>query len=209
MIIALFGGSGRTGVEFIPRALEAGHQLHVLARSPEKLPYADPALTITGGDVLNRDDVAKVIQGSEVVVSLLGQTSGGRKDVQTVGTGHMVSAMKTAGVGRIISMSGGGLPYEKDEPKVIDKVFRGVMGVFFRGVIKDAKDHAAVLRGSDLDWTIVRAPRLVDEPDQGNYKVGYVGTTGGNKISRGDVADFILKVTDEGSYKQDMPFVSW
>ena len=209
MTIALFGGSGRTGVEFVPRALEAGHQIHVLARSPEKIPYADSALTITGGDVLNQDDVAKVIQGSDVVVSLLGQTSGGRKDVQTVGTGHMVSAMQASGVRRIISMSGGGLPYEKDEPKAIDRVFRGVMGVFFRGVIKDAKDHAAVLRSSDLDWTIVRAPRLVDEPDQGSYREGYVGTTGGNKISRGDVADFILKVIKEESYKQDMPFVSW
>ena len=209
MTIALFGGSGRTGVEFVPRALEAGHRIHVLARSPEKIPYADPALTITGGNVLNRDDVAKVIAGSDIVVSLLGQTSGGRKDVQTVGTGHMVSAMQEAGVRRIISMSGGGLPYEKDEPKVIDKVFRGVMGVLFRSVIKDAKDHAAVLRGSDLDWTIVRAPRLVDEPDQGTYKEGYVGTTGGSKISRGDVADFILKVIKEDSHKQDMPFVSW
>ena len=209
MTIALFGGSGRTGVEFIPRALAAGHQLQILARSPEKLPYADTALTITGGDVLNLDDVKKVIAGTDAVVSLLGQTSGGRKDVQTVGTGHLVTAMREAGVRRIISMSGGGLPYAKDKPKAIDKAFRGVMGIFFRSVIKDAKDHAAVLQGSDLDWTIVRAPRLVDEPDQGTYKEGYVGTTGGSKISRGDVADFILKVLDEGSYKRDMPFVSW
>jgi putative NADH-flavin reductase len=209
MTIALFGGSGRTGMEFIPRALAAGHQLRVLARNPGKVTISDPLLTVIGGDVLNRDDVAKVIAGSDAVVSLLGQTKGGRKDVQTVGTGHIVVAMKKAKVDRIISMSGGGLPYEKDEPKLVDKLFRGVMGLFFKSVVKDATDHATVLRDSGLDWTIVRAPRLVEEPDRKDYKIGYVGTTGGSKISRGDVADFVLKVLENGSYSRDMPFLSW
>lgn len=209
MHIALFGGSGRTGAEFIPRALAAGHTLHILARTPVKVTQSGPGLTVTAGDVLNRDDVARVVEGGDVVVSLLGQTSGGRKDVQTVGTGHIVTAMQDSGVRRIVSMSGGGLPYEKDEPKFVDKIFRGIMGVFFKPVIKDATDHAAVLRRSDLDWTIVRAPRLVEEADRDDYKVGYVGTTGGSKISRGDVADFILKVIEEDTYKHDMPFVSW
>ena len=209
MTIALFGGSGRTGAAFIPKALEAGHSIRLLARSPEKVAYSDPKLTVLKGDVLEAASVVPVVAGTRAVVSLLGHTKGGSPQVQTVGTRYIVQAMQQHGVRRIISMSGGGLPYTEDEPKFVDKAFRGVMGLFFRDVLRDAKGHGDVLQRSDLDWTVVRAPRLVSEPDRGEYKVGYVGTTGGSKISRGDVADFILQVLDQDSYHRDMPFLSW
>ncbi len=209
MIIALFGGTGRSGQEFIPRALAAGHTLRILARTPAKLALDSKEVTLIEGDILKQEDVRKTIAGADVVISLIGQTKNGSKTVQTDGTRNLISAMQEAGVKRIVSMSGGGLPYEKDEPKFIDKLFRGVMGVFFKSVIADAVGHADLLQVSPLTWTIVRAPRLVDEEDKGTYQVGYVGTTGGSKISRGDIADFILKVVEEDSYQQDMPFVSW
>jgi putative NADH-flavin reductase len=209
MLIALFGGSGRTGAAFIPRALEAGHSIRTLARTPAKVTPTDERLTVIAGDVTDAEAVARTIEGCEVVVSLIGQTKGGKKDVQTVGTRHMVAAMQQRGLSRIISMSGGGLPFEKDEPKFVDKAIRGVMGLFFKDVLQDAEGHADVLRRSGLDWTIVRAPRLVEEADRGDYKVGYVGTTGGSKISRGDVADFVLELVERGDHHQDMPFISW
>lgn len=209
MHIALFGGSGRTGAAFVPKALEAGHTVKLQARSPEKVAYSDAGLTVVKGDVLDAANVAAMVAGADAVVSLLGHTKGGSNQVQTVGTRYIVRAMREHGVRRLISMSGGGLPYAKDEPKLVDKAFRGVMGLLFKDVIRDAKGHADVLQRSDLDWTVVRAPRLVSEPDRGEYKVGYVGTTGGSKISRGDVADFILQVLEEGSHQRDMPFISW
>ena len=151
----------------------------------------------------------ETIQGTDLVVSLIGQTKGGSKQVQTIGTRLIVEAMQKTTIDRVISMTGGGLPYKKDEPKFVDKAFRGIMGVFFKAVIADTVGHAEVLQSSNLNWTIVRAPRLVEETDRGEYKVGYVGTTGGSKISRGDVAEFILQVAEQGSYSRDMPFLSW
>ena len=209
MHIALFGGSGRTGVAFVPKAVAAGHTISLLARSPEKVAYSDAGLKVIEGDVLDQASVRSVVEGSDAVVSLLGHTKNGSNQVQTVGTRYIVRTMQENGIRRIISMSGGGLPFGKDEPKFVDKAFRGVMGLFFKDVLHDAKGHADVLQRSGLDWTIVRAPRLVNEPDRGAYNVGYVGTTGGSKISRGDVADFILQVLEQDSYHQDMPFLSW
>ncbi|NJC26515.1 NAD(P)-dependent oxidoreductase [Neolewinella antarctica] len=209
MIIALFGGTGRTGQEFIPKALAAGHTLKILARTPAKVTVTHDRLSVTQGDILDAASVRQTIAGCDAVVSLIGQTKGGNKAVQTAGTRHLVAAMMAENVQRVISMSGGGLPYAKDEPKFIDKIFRGIMGVFFKSVISDATGHAEILQQSTLDWTIVRAPRLVEEADRGEYKVGYVGTTGGSKISRGDVASFVLKITEKRTYVRDMPFVSW
>ena len=209
MTIALFGGSGRTGAEFIPRALAAGHRIQALARSPQKVSVSDPKLTVMEGDVTDAQAVERTIVGADAVVSLLGQTKGGRKDVQTVGTQHMVRAMQQHGIRRIISMSGGGVPYPRDEPKFADKAIRTVMGLFFKSLLEDGSGHLRVLENSGLDWTVVRAPRLVEEADHDDYKVGYVGTTGGTKISRGDVATFILRELKDGAHVQDAPFVSW
>lgn len=209
MTIAVFGGTGRSGQAFIPRALAKGHSLRVLARTPAKMTIQDDRITVIQGDVKDADAVRQTISGADVVVSLIGQTKGGSKTVQTDGTRNMVTAMKAEGLDRIVSMSGGGVPYEKDEPKFADKMIRGIMGLFFKSVLSDGVNHVEVLRQSGLNWTVVRAPRLVEEADRGTYKVGYVGTTGGSKISRGDVADFILEVTEQGTYSRDMPFLSW
>ena len=57
-----------------------------------------------------------------------------------------------------------------------------------------------VLGESQLDWTIVRPPRLTDKPYTGKYRVreGHLPRFG-FKISRADVADFMIKAADDGS----------
>lgn len=209
MTIALFGGSGRSGAAFLPRALAAGHTIKALARTPAKITVTDPRLEVIQGDVTDAAAVARTIAGADAVVSLIGQTKGGRKDVQTVGTQNMIAAMRAENIRRIVSLSGGGVPYPKDEPKFADKAIRGVMKLFFSSLLTDGTQHLELLRESGLDWTVVRAPRLVEEADRGTYTVGYVGTTGGTKISRGDVMDFVLEVLTEGTHVKDAPFISW
>jgi putative NADH-flavin reductase len=66
-----------------------------------------------------------------------------------------------------------------------------------------------VIRASDLDWTVVRFPRLVDGEHTGVYRVGYVGKDSGSKLSRADGADFILKELGNGKYIRKMPMVSY
>ncbi len=118
--------------------------------------------------------------------------------------------MKSAGVSRILSLSGGGLPFpEKDQPKLPDLLIRGIMKLAVPHVLRDAEDHATVLKSSGLEWTIVRAPRLVDGPEKNQYRVGWVGVNGSTKISREDLANYLISQTEAFDYPQAMPFVSW
>ena len=207
--IALFGGSGKTGQAFIPQALEAGHQIKALARTPAKISQASPNLTVIEGDVLIPSDVAEVVADADVVVSLFGQVKGSPKDVQTRGTQHIVEAMQQHGVDRIISLSGGGLPYEADEPKFPDRMIRFIMKVMVPHVLEDAKGHAEVLVQSGLNWTIVRGPRLTDDPFTGDYRVGWVGVNASTKVGRPDLAHFILDLVETSKYTEQMPMVSY
>jgi uncharacterized protein YbjT (DUF2867 family) len=55
-----------------------------------------------------------------------------------------------------------------------------------------------ILRDSDLDWTVVRPPRLTDKPVTGRYRTAYGrNLRGGVLVSRADVAHLMLRVLDE------------
>jgi putative NADH-flavin reductase len=209
MTIALFGASGQTGQPFLQQALEQGYLVRALVRDPAKLSRQHPHLIVVRGDVLNPADVRKVVEGSDVVVSLFGHVKDSPAWLQTDGTRNIVDAMKKAGVRKIISLSGGGLPYEQDRPKLADHLIRGLMRLVVPKVLDDANRHAEVLKASGLDWIIVRGPRLSNDPAKGRYRVGWVGVNASTKIGRADLADFILKQVEADQYLRQMPFVSY
>lgn len=207
--IALFGATGQTGQQFLTQALRQGYQVRALARTPAKLASAGSQLTVVAGDVLNPADVAQTVQGSDVVVSLFGQVKGSPKQLQTDGTRHIVDAMRTLGVTKIISLSGGGLPDAHDRPKLSDRLIRGIMQLVVPHVLADAAGHAQVLRASGLDWRVVRAPRLTNVPAKGHYRVGWVGINASTAIGRADLATFILQQVESDEFRGQMPFVSY
>ena len=208
--IALFGASGQTGQQFLAKALAAGYHVRALVRNPASLTIQHQNLEVVQGDVLQQADVNKVVEGTELVVSLFGHVKNSPEWLQTNGTKHILSAMKAYKVGRIISLSGGGLPFpEKDEPKFADKLIRTIMKIAVPKVLNDAIEHHKVLVNSNLQWTIVRAPRLTNDPAKGQYRVGWVGVNASTKISRADLADFIVAQVEDRAFDFQMPFVSW
>jgi len=207
--LAVFGASGRTGKPLVDQALAQGHEVRALARDPAKLHTPRERLLVLHGDVLNATDVAETIGGCDAVLSVLGQTKGSPIDLQTVATRHIVAAMKTHGVTRIISLTGAGVRDPNDKPKPVDRVFGLLLATFARNVIRDADAHAEVLRQSGLEWTLVRGPRLTEGPHTGLYKVGYVGKDSGTQASRADVADFMLRQVKDATWVRKAPMVSY
>jgi putative NADH-flavin reductase len=207
--IALFGASGKTGQLFLQQALAKGYPVKALVRTPAKVTQKAPQLEVLAGDVLNETDVNKTVAGTDVVVSLFGHVKGSPPWLQTEGTINIINAMKKQGVPRIVSLSGGGLPYpEQDKPKLPDKLIRTIMKIAVPQLLKDAEKHASVLKSSGLKWVIARAPRLLDSPKKGTYRIGWVGVNASTKIARADFADFILRLVDDEQFDFQMPFVS-
>lgn len=207
--IALFGATGLTGKAFLAQALAKDYTIKALVRTFSKVKEVSPNLQLIQGDVLDAEDVEKTVEGTDLVVSLFGHVKDSPDWLQTLGTENIVRAMKKHDVERIISLSGGGLPYEKDQPKFPDKMIRFIMKVAVPKVLNDAIKHAEVLETSGLKWTIVRGPRLTNEPRKGQYRVGWVGVNASTKIGRADLADFILREVKEKKYIHQMPSVSY
>ncbi|MFB9994665.1 NAD(P)-dependent oxidoreductase [Deinococcus oregonensis] len=206
MNIALLGGTGRTGRLILDLALESGHSLQLLARSPEKVDKRSPALTVVQGQITDNAAVTQVLTGADVVVSALGPVKGGSKTVMTDAAAQLLELMPRAGVRRLITLTGAGVPHSGDQPKPVDHLFRTLLKVLQADVLRDSVAHADRIRASSLDWTIVRAPMLQGGP-AAPIKSGPVGQTG-PRVTRASVAAFMLDAAETGKFIRQAPAVS-
>jgi putative NADH-flavin reductase len=207
--IALFGATGKTGRRVLDQALEQGLAVRALARDPAKIAVVRDRLTVIHGDVLDARSVDRVVEGADAVLSVFGHVKGSPDDVQADGTRLILDAMKHHGITRIVTLSGGGLRAEgKDQPKLPDRIIRGLLKLLSGKVLADAEAHLELLKQSGMEWTVVRGPRLTEEPGTGVYGVGWVGGDSTTKISRDDLAKFLITQIDDLEYVHEMPFVS-
>lgn len=121
--------------------------------------------------------------------------------------------MKKAGVRRLISLTGGGVrDAANDKPGFMDNlivfIMKNVAGKGAKNALLDGISHAEVIRNSGLDWTIVRGPMLTEDHAKGSYQVGNVGTVKGIKLTRDDLAHFMLSEFEQRKYMGQMPFVT-
>ena len=208
MKLVIFGATGKTGIPLVKQTLEAGHEVKAFVRSPEKMPVKHERLELIQGDATDPKAVERAVQGVDAVLSALGHAKGSPDDVQTVATRNIVVAMKRHNVERIVSLTGAGVSDPQDRPKLADRVIKFLLKTLQKSVLEDAENHADVLRRSGLDWIIVRGPMLTEGKHTGKYKVGYIGKDSGMRVSRADVADFMLKQLTDNRYLQEAPMVS-
>ena len=210
MHITIFGASGRTGKLLVQAALDAGHSVTAFVRDPAKLTIQHPALRLVQGDTSDTAAVARAVTGAEAIMSGLGPVKGSPKDLLVTAQRHIVAAMQAAGVKRYVLLTGAGVRDPQDQPKLIDKVFGFLLKLTAADVLKDSEDSVRLVEATELDWIVVRGPRLTEGPKTGRYRVGYVGQNSGTQISRADLADFMLEqAVGPSQWIRKLPMISW
>lgn len=208
MKIVVFGASGRTGLQVVQHALAAGHAVTALARTPAKIPIEHPSLRIVEGDAMESAAVEAAIAGQEAVISVLGPTRPPVPGMMETAAKNIVAAMKKHHVRRLVSTTGAGVRDPQDRPGLMDRLMKGLLALLAGEVLMDSAANVNVIQDSDLEWTIVRFPRLVDGPRTGKARAGYLGRDSGNRISRLDAAEFILKELEAREWLRKMPTLS-
>ena len=196
MKLLVLGATGGTGLEIVERVIGRGHSMTALVRSPERLKEFRDRITIKKGELLNTDDLEQAIQGQDAVLSAFGpRIPIAKADANLL---HrfavaLTSAMHRAQVRRVVVESVAFLFKGSIFPPVY------LLGrLFFPGVVADTSAMESVFSESELDWTMVRPPELTDKPYTGKYRVreGHLPRFG-FKISRADVANFMLKAVED------------
>ena len=206
--LALFGATGRTGRHLLQQALERGYNVRVLARDPGKLAVQSERLVVVRGNLKDAACVEEVITGADAVLSVLGPTSNEPTFEISRGTADIMSTMKRQGVKRLIISAGAGVGDPGDTPKLFNKLINVALKATARNVYEDMLKTVDQVRGSGLEWTVVRVPRLMDTPRTGKVRVGMVGQGTGANLSRADMAEFMLQQVDDGRYLRQAPVIS-
>jgi putative NADH-flavin reductase len=208
MNLTIFGAGGRTGQHLVRQALAAGHDVTAFVHSAGKFETDQGRITEVAGDVREPTKVADAIEGADAVISVLGPS--GNQEAYAISTGmrNIIDAMNRHDVERLVVSVGAGVGDPKDEPRLIDKAITLLLKLTSRHVYEDMKQVAEIVRTSDLDWTMARAPRLTDEAGGQEIRVGYLGGDVGTQLSRQDFALFILQQVDDDTYVHAAPVIS-
>jgi len=209
MKIVVFGASGGTGLKVVEQALEAGHTVTAFVRTPSKITIQHPSLTLFQGDVMDSAEVEKAISGQDAVISTLGPTRPPVPGMMETAAKNILAAMKKHGVLRIVSTTGAGVRQPEDKPKLMDHLIGALLNLLAKDVVLDSAANVRLIQSSDLDWTIVRFPRLMDGAHTGKYRVGYVSKDSSTQLSRADGADFVLKELTGKQWLRKLPLVSY
>jgi putative NADH-flavin reductase len=209
MKVIVFGASRGVGLHVVEQALTAGYMVTAFVRSPETFPLHHENLTLFKGDALDAVAVEQAIAGQEAVISALGPTRPPVPHMMETSTKNIVEAMKKHGIKRLVSTTGAGVRQPEDQPKFIDHFIGFLLNLLAKDAVLDSAANVRVIQSSDLEWTVVRYPRLLDGEQKGVYRVGYVGKDSGTQITRADGADFVLKELVEKKWLRKSPVVSY
>jgi putative NADH-flavin reductase len=208
MRITIFGATGRTGRHLVEQALEAGHEVVALARTPSKLSIDNHRLSIVQGDIQDAKAVEEVVAGADAVISVLGPMSNEPVYEVSRGMENILVGMENQGVSRLVQSIGAAVGDPSDQPKILDRAIKALLKLMSRYVYEDMVRVNDQIRASDLDWTLVRVPMLTDDPLGGDLRVGNLGQGLGPRVSRSDLAAFMLRQVDNDTYRHQAPVIS-
>lgn len=212
MRLTVFGGTSPTGQHLIQQALQTGHTVTALVRTPAKLAARD-GLTVIEGQLTDTQAIARAVKDAEAVISLLGPPSNqalGRVDVAPILDGYrnIVAAMETHGVRRLVALGTSSItdPTDRREPalSLLTAVGKRIRPTAYQTMVGIGQ----IVRASDLDWTIVRVPLLNDGPRTQRINVRTVGDKGGIRLSRANAAAYFLQQAQDTTRVGQAPLIT-
>ncbi len=204
MKLAVFGATGPTGRRLVERAVAEGHEVTAFVRDPSRMRGRHERLSVMVGDVFDPERVEEAIAGREAVIGVLGggpsnplhpRRPGQPGGPSSVGARNIIAAMEKHGVRRFVCQSAWGAGESGENLDAPGWVFMKVLvPPFLRDEYADKDLMEGIIRGSGLEWVIVRPMLLTNGPWTGEYRVGENLLPGLRPfISRADVAEFLLR----------------
>ena len=205
MKLLVFGGTGGTGRLIVAQALEAGHDVTVVARDRSRVTATHPRLQVAIGDTTaSAESLVEPIRGQDAVISAIGRGYSFKSEhLIARSVPGIIAAMTMAGVARLVFTSAIGVGDSFAGSPLAAKLF---FVTLLRGIYADKLVGDRLIRDSDLDWTIVQPSQLNDGPLTKNYRSGErLALSGMAQVSRADTAHFILdRITDPAAIRKTL-----
>jgi putative NADH-flavin reductase len=209
--LLIIGATGGTGRQLVRQALEQGHEVTAFVRNPQRLKIEHSKLRIVRGDVLDYASVEAAMKGQNAVLCALGHKRVlGPTTILSRGTQSIMRAMKQCGVSRLICESSLGVG------DVVGRLGLAATLLFVPLILPfyfwdRLRQETLIADSTNIDWVIVRPATLTNGPARGDYRPGFdVGSyIWLSRVSRADVADFMLKQLNDDTYAGTAPGICY
>jgi putative NADH-flavin reductase len=208
--VLIVGATGGTGRQLVTQALERGYEVTALVRDRSRLQITHPRLTVIQGDVLDEGSVDAAMRGQEAVLSALGHKRYfSPTRILSEGTRTILRSMQAHGVRRFVCETSLGIGDSAGRMGVYYSLF--LIPVILPFYFWDKARQERTIAGSDVEWVIVRPGVLTNGDKRGRFRHGrrvgsFLLTV---RISRADVADFMLNQLTSDTYLRTAPGVCW
>ncbi len=212
MKVIIFGATGFSGQAILANSIKQGHEVTILVRDASKIPIKYQNLTIVEGNVLNTQTVAYVLHHQEAVIQCLGVSGKGDGKPTTFisdATKIIVDEMQNKKIKRLIAMSNVGAGNSiAFQPWFFTKIILPYFMKWLKVIIEDKNRMEPIIMNSNLDWTIVRCPNIVDKPAKGRCNATLDGKGLKLSITLSDLSKFMVDQLKQTAFIKQAPSVS-
>jgi putative NADH-flavin reductase len=202
MKLFVLGATGKTGGTLVAQAVARGHAVTTFGRSPFTGVWDAKILNLSGNP-MSEAELAEALPGHDAVLSALGTRGLSASSVLQDSSRATISAMSTARVKRLVILSSA----------LLDAHIGLVMSIVARTILRhfsnDQRAMEKLVTASDLDWTVLRPPRMTDSaPDeQSSSTLGEPPTAAGMQITKEEVARVMLDTVENQRYIRELVHV--
>ncbi|KFF01217.1 epimerase [Chryseobacterium formosense] len=204
-IIAVIGGTGKSGKYLVQSLLEKKYSIKLLIRNPENFQLQNPLIEVVQGDARDYHSVLKLLENCNVLLSTLGQPKGERT-IFSDATKNVVSAMNYQKIKRYIVTTGLSVNTPFDNKNETVKMATDWMYQNYPETTVDKQKEYELLTQSNLDWTLVRLP-LINLTDDSFKTETSLEDCRGKNISATDLGEFLVSQIDDEAFIKKSPFL--
>ena len=205
MRVLILGGTGRVGRLIVAELIRRGHAVTVLARDPKKMP-GDSTARIIEGNALDAEAMSRAVSTQQAVIYAIGPRRPGGTTLFSESTRILIEAMARHDVARLVAITGIGAGETKGHGGFLyDRV---LYPLFTRTIYEDKDRQEALVRGSALEWTLVRPAPIRERRARGPLRavVDVRGVTL-RSIAPAEVATFVVDELESRRYLKQSPFI--
>lgn len=205
--LAIFGISGRTGQAIARVAASEGWHVRGLLRAKSDVPACLDGVDLVRGSFSDGEVVTATVAGATAVCCVVGPRPPYREPFCAEATDAIIVAMKSSACRRLLCQTGAMIGEAENRSTIMEWMARS----FARqrpAVAMDRAEQERRVEASDLEWTIVKPPRLTDGIRRDRVHAGpriKIGLF--SKISRADLAAFMFAELEAGRFVGQRVFV--
>lgn len=199
MKILIFGSTGMVGQKLIDSAITHGHEVRAFGRNVfEKLSTERDHLELFKGYLFTDSDIKKALKGVDAVLSAIGGPADGVNKTRSLGMKKIVAQMEKRGVKRIIGIGGLGILQADEDTLLMDTPD------FPEKFLPVSQEHLKAythLKDSELDWTFVCPPNIIEAGKTDRYNINRdYPAEGLFQINAGDLAEFMVRELKDNEF---------